>query len=781
MNKIKIKNIDIQGIRGVKETLSIPLQGRSIIIYGDNGSGKSSISDSIEWFFKDDVRHLSSMEIDLKFALRNTSLTDTENSKVSVTLTNDSLNSQKSLILKKGKLIPEHQNSSIDFNNYLASTSKENLLLRYQYLTEFIDKTKGEKLKSLSDVIGYSEVNKIKDVLRKVYSSIKTELKNQNFENQINTQKEILKEKIGAVVSLEQNLLEKVTDIIKPLNLNIELKSVNDLDILLLKIKSPLNNPQLLELKFLENIKNSLTTLNHEISLVDTEYSKYFDEFNLLASDVQSIMQTFLAEMLKASQTVLERGYHKDDSCPLCLHPNKRDALLLDIRKRLKEIEESSKKKASYDNAKQTVIHISSERIKRLELLKSESLLNEPSNAQIKNGIELLANKLNNYLHSGNEKVTSGIKIKNPKELLIKNEDFDFLNEITLRIDSTKKALEKDNTTTIYSNISASKDAFIRIKRFEIEKLKLEKQKNSLEIVFNEFVKKQKEALENFINVFSDTINEYYQYMNPGEQFDEIKIVTMGEEDDLVGITIQYKYNNNWVSPPQMYFSESHLNCFGISFFLASLEAFNKENKFIILDDIISSFDANHRKLFADLLLEKFSEYQIILLTHEINWFEYVRNAVKNKNWLIKVVKWTDLKETHFEEPPLNLKSKIVAKISDNNVDKLGNYIREYLEGTLKQISINLEVRVKYLSNERNEDRMAFELLSELKSRISKSTAFGIHLTLFERTLNSIFIGNKDSHDSKYMPSMGDFKAFWKMFKTLRICSFVAVATLRFI
>lgn len=46
---------------------------------------------------------------------------------------------------------------------------------------------------------------------------------------------------------------------------------------------------------------------------------------------------------------------------------------------------------------------------------------------------------------------------------------------------------------------------------------------------------------------------------------------------------------------------------------------------------------------------------------------------------------------------------------------------------------------------------MAFELISELKSRISKSAAFGIHLPLFERILNSIFIGNKDSHDSKYI------------------------------
>ena len=55
----KIKNITIKGLRGVQETLTLPLSEKSILIYGDNGTGKSSISDSIEWFFNDKVRHLS--------------------------------------------------------------------------------------------------------------------------------------------------------------------------------------------------------------------------------------------------------------------------------------------------------------------------------------------------------------------------------------------------------------------------------------------------------------------------------------------------------------------------------------------------------------------------------------------------------------------------------------------------------------------------------------------------------------------------------------------------
>lgn len=767
MSEVKIRSIDIQGIRGVKEILKLSLEGKSIIIYGDNGTGKSSVSDAIEWYFMNEVRHLSSMEIELKQALRNTILSDNVISLVKVTLSQEDLNSQKSLLLKKNKFTIEDLNNSLEFKNYLNETKKENLLLRYQHLTEFIDKTKSDKLKSLSDVIGFSEVNKTKDVIRKVLNALKSEIKSQNYENQINTQKEILKEKLGAVISLEHNLIEKIVEIIEPLNLNFQLKGFDDINVLLTKLNAPQNNPLLNELKFLETVKNCLTTLKNETGLISNEYSKYYSEFNSIAGDVLSIMQTFLAEMLKAGQSVLEKKYHKENTCPLCLQPMRIDALVLEIKKRLKEIEESSVRKATYDNSKQSIIKISSERIKRLEFLHNEPLIVEPANSKTKSAINSLVNKLNGYSQAGNEKVTSGNKIKDPEELLIKEADFAVINEISTRILDIKKTLEKDNTTTLFSNISASRDAFIRIKRFEAERTKLEKQRNSLELIYNEFVKKQKEALDNFINLFSGTINEYYQFMNPGEQFDEIKIVTMGEEDELSGITIQYKYNNNWDSPPQKYFSESHLNCFGISFYLASVKAFNKVNKFIVLDDIISSFDANHRKRFADLLFEKFSDFQIILLTHETNWFDYVRNAVKNKKWIIKTLNWSEEKGTHFIEVPQDLKSKIEQKILNGNVDKLGNDIREFLENILKQIAVNLEVKVKFQFNEKNEDRMVFELLTELKGRISKSVDFSNHKLIFERTLNSIFVGNKDSHDSKYIPSHGDFIAFWNDVKIL--------------
>lgn len=765
----KIKSISIAGIRGIKDSITLPLNEKSVLLYGDNGTGKSSISDAIEWFYTDKVSHLSGSEIDLKDALRNSYQQNSDTASIKISFNRNVIDASKSLYIKRGKLISELVNSSNDFEEYYSASQSENLLLRYQFLRDFIDQTKGDKLKYLSDIIGFSEVTKTKDVLRKAFNSIKSEIKTQNFEAQINNEKQTLIAKIGAAVSQENNLFEKINEIIKPLKTGITVSSIEDIDKVLNHIKKPANTKQITELQFLENTNKALSTLKSEISFIDEEYQKYFLEFNIIAEDVQSIMQTFLAELLKSGETVISKKYHKEDNCPLCLQEKNLEELKTEIQRRLKEIEQSSKKKVTFDTSKKSVSDIITERLKRLELTSNNSLLNEQENESIKKAISNLITKLTEYQKASNEKVTSGNKLPTNDTLLLTEGDFNIQEQINARFESIQTAIKNDKSTELYSNISAAKDAFLKIKRFEKDKSKLEHQKNSLELIYNEFVKRQKEGLESFINTFSSYINDFYQYMNPDEQFHEIRIITIGEEDELNGITIEYKYNNEWVSPPQKYFSESHLNCFGISFFLASVIAFNKENKFIVLDDVISSFDSTHRKRFADLLFEKFSDYQFILLTHEAEWFSYVQQLAKRKGWTIGEIKWTEAKGTHIEEKPSDLKEFIERELSNSSVETLGNPIRKYLEAKLKDIALNLDVKVSFRLNEVNEKRMPDELLNELKSKINKNGGQDIKakVPIIERVSNSSILGNLLSHDNPFNPKLGDLKAFWADIKEL--------------
>lgn len=759
---IKIRQVDISGLRGIKDTLSLSLGDKSVLLYGDNGTGKSSISDSVEWYYTDAVSHLSGEEIDLKEALRNAYALPENESSISIQYSQSAINSQKRLFVKKTKLTAEYTNSGEDFTSYLERSKKENLILRYQFLRDFIDRTKGDKLKNLSDIIGFSEVTKVKDVLRKSFNSMKAEIKGQNFENQITTQKQTLIDKIGAAVSQEANFYSKINEIITGFDTSIMVASMEDIDKVLLKLKTPASSKIISELRFLETCQSSLNLLKSEINLINQRYTTYHSEFELIAADVKSIMQTYFADMLKYGNALITKKFHIDPTCPLCLQPKDLKDLQADIKARLLKIEASSKKKASFDAAKIAASALVEERINRLVKLGNEVLLSDASNLRINDAVDLLKKKLDAYQKAIAEKVTSGNPIGTPASLKMSDSDFSELISIAARIEKIQKAIAADNTTVVYANISAAKDAFQKIKQFENQKDKLERQKNSLGKIYEEFVKKQKEGLQDFIDNFSGTINEFYQYMNPGELFKEIRIVTMGEEDELNGLTIEFKYNSEWVSPPQKYFSESHLNCFGICFFFASVIAFNQENKFLLLDDVISSFDSNHRKRFADLIFEKFSDYQIILLTHEEQWFQYVRQLAKKKNWYIGEIKWSEAEGTHLDGQPSDLKNLIEQNLAQGNVGILGNPIRKYLEQILKTICFNLEVKMSFRYNEINEKRMPDEMINELKSKINKASAdLKMKIPTIDRLTNSNVFGNLLSHDNPFDPKIGDLRAFW--------------------
>jgi hypothetical protein len=335
--------------------------------------------------------------------------------------------------------------------------------------------------------------------------------------------------------------------------------------------------------------------------------------------------------------------------------------------------------------------------------------------------------------------------------------------ESTLSDKMKKIAAERatDPRFTITSKLSLVRQAHKEIKALKEEADILSDQYRSIEIIYREFVKKQKEGLISFLTGISRDINDLYLFMNPSENIEEIELIPLGEDEEFVGITIQFKFHGEVVSPPDKYLSESHLNCLGICLFLASVKAFNKINNFFILDDVISSFDTNHRARFARLLVEKFGDYQIILFTHEKDWFEIVSNMVRGKNWMIKRMYWDHENGATIEPPPFTLKEEIENKLKREDATGLGNSIRIYLEHLLKEICHNLKVKVEFRFNGHNENRMSHELLSELKSKLKDRKCELRDQSAFDRLSSSMFLGNRTSHDSAFTESIDDLRMFY--------------------
>jgi ATPase subunit of ABC transporter with duplicated ATPase domains len=140
------------------------------------------------------------------------------------------------------------------------------------------------------------------------------------------------------------------------------------------------------------------------------------------------------------------------------------------------------------------------------------------------------------------------------------------------------------------------------------------------ERVFDAYQDKQKEDLTELLKQISRRVAQIYATLHPGEDLEAVSV----EPWTAKGVELAIDFHGSRQRPPHGVLSESHLNSLAIALFLAMAETFNQQIGFLLLDDVINSFDVEHRGRLAELLADGFSERQLIVLTHDQPFFEHL-------------------------------------------------------------------------------------------------------------------------------------------------------------
>ncbi len=763
----KIKAIKINGLRGVREPLTLDLNKKSILVYGDNGTGKSSVTDSFEWFFYDKIEHLSNEEIGRRKgrdALRNIFIPETEDSFIELTFDESKLDSKKSI---DSSLKSFNSNETDDFKKFIASSFSERLILRYRDLVQFIIAGKTDKLKELQNIIGFSEVQNIRDLLKRNGARIARNIKSANYDNLKNVQQSTILENLGQNAYTDEQLFDGANELVKPLKLGIEIKSRQDINIVLKKIESKEDSELLNQINFYTKIKESVAQIEGNVDNIYNSYSTFYDSFNALKKAPEKVKNLQLLSLLQEGKSVLTKDVVEDDYCPLCLQEKSKIDLIQDLNLRIEELELLNKEKEQVDNNSKDLQNSIKPNISAIEGLLTEKLFEKEEYSKLKETVEEIKISLNNHLDESKKELTEKLADKEKIKL-----DKKGVEELTSELVKTIKKLTESKEANLkfktYTKLFQSAKAYVEYLKIEKEQNVLANQQATFELLYEDFIKRQEEALNVFLTMFSNDINDFYTTMNPNEKVEDIKLVPLKKNDELVGITIEYSFFNETHTPPIAYLSESHINCLGLSFFLASVKAFNKESKFFVLDDVISSFDRSHRYRFAQLLTTRFSDYQVILLTHEKEFFELVSSEVKSKGWILNNFKWTKDDGTGIERGIADIKDRIKKKIEDKNTDGLGNDIRVYTERVMKRVALEIEAKVAYRNNDINEKRMAPELLDAVQSKLTKASKELKEKANIPKIKGMpMFIGNTTSHDNSFQESIEDLEAIWEDVKGL--------------
>ena len=149
---------------------------------------------------------------------------------------------------------------------------------------------------------------------------------------------------------------------------------------------------------------------------------------------------------------------------------------------------------------------------------------------------------------------------------------------------------------------------------------------NLADRVYRRYQERQLDDFHRVIQQISNRVAEIYEYLHPEGGISQVTVETVGEKAAELSIN----FHGRTESPPHRVLSESHLNSLGLALFLAMAETFNEEIGFLVLDDVVNSFDREHRGRLAELLVEKSEATQLIVLTHDEQFFTRICNLAPN-------------------------------------------------------------------------------------------------------------------------------------------------------
>ena len=177
-----------------------------------------------------------------------------------------------------------------------------------------------------------------------------------------------------------------------------------------------------------------------------------------------------------------------------------------------------------------------------------------------------------------------------------------------------------------------------------LEKRRLQEQSAEIDLIRSEilltaFEKARESVLEGLFSRISARFMEFYGVLHEDESKDFVaQLRPQGAALDFV-----VDFLGRGIHPPNALHSEGHQDSMGICLFLALNEELARERiSLIVLDDVVMSIDAGHRKRLCSLLREWFPDRQFVFTTHDKTWARQLMNeGVVRKSQVTEFTNWT--------------------------------------------------------------------------------------------------------------------------------------------
>lgn len=700
---VKLSKINIKAFRGIPD-LELDLDGKSLIIKGENGSGKSSIVDAIELFFTGKVLYLDGVR-GLSLHNHGTHVNyKPENVKISLTFNPGNITMIRTF--NSSFSIP------LELEPFFKITNNGTFILRRSQLLEFISSQPAERFRAIGSIIGIEALDELELEMKRLRDELEGNVNSKS--GQIKGLYHEISDILGKEVTDQSKILKALNELLK----NVDLPPIESLD------EAAVHAERMLKSIKKTDQLDKIKTLNELLELTKEPFGSesLFAELSSLNDKIKPLLNRNADLSLKSllelgSKIILEKNLTR---CPLCENEIDPENLLMNIQEREDILIKLSDDASKIITISVPLISTLEEIDSKIELLESNAAYFEPLADET-----IILHEKGPIFRGLIDNTKSAISLSCEIPLSEISNVINIINVSLINIPCKGKVLldlidltvEEKRVLEIARLIDQIRSKSADISRITDELHSYQAYHSASKKIYNEFSDAKKAKIQEVYDIIGEDIRRFYSFLHPGEPHKNIELIVATGRRASTELKIESFGRKG--EDPRALTSEGHLDSLGLCIFLAFVKKFNQDCSLIILDDVVTTVDSRHRNHICKLLIKEFQEKQMIVTTHDNLWYEQLQAHQRayrvEGNFKNLVIASWDMSSGPNIRPYKPRWEKIQEKISSSDKAGAGNAGRQYLEWLLETICETTMTPVPFKKSGRYEIR---DLLDSAKKRL---------------------------------------------------------------
>lgn len=691
---MRIERIEASWFRGAAESALLAASSKSVAVYGANGSGKSTFPDAIEYVHEggriDHLAHEYSGRR-LEKGVRNTSTPQGTASTIRICL--DRGRSIDAEINEDGRfsITDSPKGCLAEFR----SGDLRRLILRQDEVARFIHCPKGDKYSVLLPLLGLSKLEQAADNLRKLQQTVPQQAtlpqKEQHLQDLIKGVAEVFPDRAP------EKVLERLNHV------------------------AGRYIPEAVPRQFGELVSAIGRAVQGQVQAAEPDRQRHLILNQILQQRLGDKFSAMTTAREKAEEQidravdhrigVLERAFDfaeavPDDTtqvnCPACGRPISLTDFTAHVTKELQSLRDARSARRQANEAESAFVRSYDQLQERVEDEHVARWLKIPPQKECADHLRAL---------DACNLASRGVERSREQNKAIRSHLAAVTAHFQAAIDSAPP------TTTQLITDKAVVDAagsLPEINKLEHEIATIRDVAEALAACENAVRTAIRTQTSEILRTISEEIRRLWAKLHPDEPIENIKLHLPKDADKAIDIGLRF-FGTDQASP-RLTLSEGHRNSLGLCIFLALAKMDAAADRPIVLDDVVSSLDREHRGMLADVLLEDFGERQVVLFTHDREWFAELRWMLPARSWKFLALRPWDSPETGLAWSESTHTFDDARVLIDVNPEAAANRVRGIMDMNLAIAAEKLRIMVPFARGDKNDRRTCVYFLERLIS-----------------------------------------------------------------